>query len=89
MQNLNTIYRGIFEKIKHLSVCWPFFISSFVLLWQRLWHYFYNQLMKRYYLYFRVKFDGYPLSLPKVVLVLFFLFAYLIRQKKKNCFQPP
>ena len=72
MQNLNTIYRGIFEKIKHLSVCWPFFISSFVLLWQRLWRYFYNQLMKRYYLYFRVKFEGYPLSLPKVVLVLFF-----------------
>ena len=74
MQNLNKIYRGIFEKIKHLSVCWPFFMSSFVLLWQRLWHYFYNQLMKRYYLYFRVNFDGYPLSLPKVVLVLFFFF---------------
>ena len=41
-------------------------------------------LMKRYYLYFRVKFDGYPMSLPKVVLVLFFLFAYLIRQKKRT-----
>ena len=24
MQNLNTIYRGIFEKIEHLSVCGPF-----------------------------------------------------------------
>ena len=23
MQNLNTIYRGIFEKIEHLSVCGP------------------------------------------------------------------